>query len=94
MATIKPFAALRPAKELAAQVAALPYDVYSRQEATEAVKGHPYSFLNIDRPETQFPAGYDMYAPEVYRKAAELLSTQIRAGVYVRSLRPAIMFMR
>ena len=88
MATIKPFAALRPAKELAAQVAALPYDVYSRQEAAEAVKGHPYSFLNIDRPETQFPAGYDMYAPEVYRKAAELLSTQIRAGIYVRESAP------
>ena len=88
MAIIRPFAALRPAAELAAQVAALPYDVYSREEALEAVKGRPYSFLNIDRPETQFPSGYDMYAPEVYRKAGELLQRQKAEGIYVKDPAP------
>lgn len=51
MANVKPFRAIRPSSALAAQVAALPYDVYNREEAAEKVKGHPLSFLNIDRPE-------------------------------------------
>ena len=50
MATIKAFNGLRPVKELASQVAALPYDVYDRAEAVEAVKGKEYTFLRIDRP--------------------------------------------
>ena len=49
MATIKAFNGLRPVKELASQVAALPYDVYDRAEAVEAVKGKEYTFLRIDR---------------------------------------------
>ncbi|MCD7738169.1 MAG: DUF1015 domain-containing protein, partial [Lachnospiraceae bacterium] len=65
MAIIKSFRAIRPANGLADQIAALPYDVYNRQEAKAVVEGHPKSFLNMDRPETQFPYGYDMYAPEV-----------------------------
>ena len=54
MAIVKPFCAVRPSAEAASQVAALPYDVYNRKEACEAVKGNPLSFLNIDRAETQF----------------------------------------
>ena len=44
MADIKPFCSIRPGKGLEANVAALPYDVYNRQEAKEAVKGNPLSF--------------------------------------------------
>ena len=84
MATVKPFKAIRPNIDVVSEVAALPYDVYSRAEAREAVKGHPLSFLNIDRPETQFPEDQDMYAPEVYRKASELLSERIKDGTYIR----------
>ena len=52
MATIKPFRALRPPEEMAASVAALPYDVYNRKEAKKIVAENPYSFLAIDRAET------------------------------------------
>ena len=38
MAVIKPFQCIKPTKELAVEVAALPYDVYNREEAYEAVK--------------------------------------------------------
>ena len=51
MATIKPFKALRPAKELVSKVAAFPYDVVTTREAREIVKNNKYSFLHIDRPE-------------------------------------------
>ena len=72
MADVRPFCAIHPAKGYESRIAALPYDVYSRKEAAEKVKNDPLSFLNIDRPETQFPSGYDMYAPEVYQKAHDI----------------------
>lgn len=83
MAVVKPFVCIRPAKENAAKVAALPYDVYNRKEACVAVAGNPISFLNIDRAETQFSDDVDTYADCVYEKARELLDTQIAEGVYV-----------
>lgn len=83
MAVVKPFICIRLAKEHAAEVAALPYDVYNRKEACAAVKGNPLSFLNIDRAETQFSDDVDTYADCVYEKARELLDSQIADGIYV-----------
>ena len=83
MAVVKPFICIRPAKEHAAEVAALPYDVYNRKEACAAVKGNPLSFLNIDRAETQFSDDVNTYADCVYEKARELLDSQIADGIYV-----------
>ena len=82
MAIVRPFKAIRPRVELAVQVAALPYDVYSREEAWEKVQGNPLSFLNIDRAETQFGSEVDTYADCVYEKARELLDGQIADGTY------------
>jgi len=73
MAIVKPFYCIRPAAEAVSQVAALPYDVYSRAEAREAVAGKQLSFLNIDRPETQFPEDADMYSDKVYAQARKML---------------------
>lgn len=84
MATIKPFFCVRPKAEVASRVAALPYDVYNRKEAKEEVMREPLSFLKIDRPETAFDDSVDMYAPEVYEKARELLQKDIQDGVYER----------
>ena len=38
MATIKAFRAIRPAENMAAKIAALPYDVMSREEAAEMAR--------------------------------------------------------
>lgn len=89
MADIIPFKALRPRTDLVEEIAALPYDVYSREEARIKVTGDTYSFLRIDRPETQFPADYDMYAPEVYEKAREMLQEMIKRGEFVMEDKPA-----
>lgn len=78
-----PFPCIRPVPEHAAEVAALPYDVFDRGEAAEYVEGRPLSFLNIDRPETQFPADQDMYAPEVYTRGAGLLHERLEDGTFV-----------
>ncbi|MDY3119004.1 MAG: DUF1015 family protein [Peptoniphilus sp.] len=58
MVTIKDFKALRPKKNLAKDVAALPYDVYSVKEAAEEIKKHPLSFLQVDLPAAA-AEGYD-----------------------------------
>ena len=88
MADIRPFKAVRPAKDKASEVAALPYDVYSREEAAEAVKGHPLSFLNIDRPETMFAPDHDMYADDVYEAARKRYEEQKAEGVYITDAKP------
>lgn len=85
---VKPFAAVRPTASVADQVAALPYDVYDRAEAVAAADGEPLSFLNIDRPETQFPADVDMYAPGVYAKAHELFDARRADGTFVTEPAP------
>ena len=83
MAEIRSFVCVRPAEELASRVAALPYDVYNRQEAKEEVQREPLSFLKIDRAETNFDDSVDTYAPEVYQKAKELLQKDKQEGVYI-----------
>ena len=88
MATIRPFQAYRPKKGLEDKIAALPYDVYNREEACAAVKGNPLSFLNIDRAETQFDSSVDTYADEVYAKAHELLWGMIEKGEFVQEDKP------
>ncbi len=39
MATIKAFGAIRPDKDLAHRIAALPYDVMTREEAVKMAEG-------------------------------------------------------
>ncbi len=84
MAQVIPFKGIRPSKEEAAVIAALPYDVYSRTEAYEKVKEQPRSFLAIDRPETQFAPDVDMYSSAVYNKAAEMLNQWIAEGRFIQ----------
>ncbi len=84
MALVVPFKAIRPTKEEAATIAALPYDVYNRQEAYEKVKEQPGSFLAIDRPETQFAPDVDMYSDDVYNKAAQMLNQWIEEGRFIQ----------
>ena len=88
MANIRPFKAIRPAKEYADKIAALPYDVYSREEAREAVKGKDDTFLRIDRAETNFDYDIDLYSDKVYAKANELLQNMIKDGRFIKDNKP------
>ena len=88
MAAVKPFRCIHPANVREEQIAALPYDVYSREEARNAVEGKPLSFLNIDRPETMFAPEQDMYAPEVYKAAASRLQQMRTEGSFVQEEMP------
>lgn len=83
MAVIKAFECIRPDEKVADRVAALPYDVYNREEALKEVEREPLSFLAIDRAETQFDSSVDTYADCVYDKARELLDSRIADGTFV-----------
>lgn len=84
MAVIKAFKAIRPVEELAHKVAALPYDVMDGNEAREMVMGNPYSFLHVDRAETDLDPAIDPYDRRVYEKASENLRGMIRKGILVQ----------
>jgi uncharacterized protein (DUF1015 family) len=83
MAMIKPFKAVRPAENLAEKIAALPYDVYNREEAKEEITREPHSFLKIDRAETNFPDHVSTYDTAVYEKAKDLLEDMLTNGEFV-----------
>lgn len=84
MVSLRPFCAVRPAKEYVSSIAALPYDVYNRTQAKAAVERSPLSFLKIDRAETQFPDGTDMYAPAVYEQAKRAFKKMLSDRFFIR----------
>ena len=73
MAVIRPFRALRPAKEFAHLVASVPYDVVNREEAANLAEGNDLSFLRVTRSEIELDSSADPYSKEVYIKAKENL---------------------
>jgi uncharacterized protein (DUF1015 family) len=88
MASIKPFAALRPKPELAPRICELPYDVMSSEEARVMAAGNPLSFLNVSKPEIDLPAGTDLYAAEVYAKGRENFQKLIADGALCQDAAP------
>jgi len=81
---IKPFAALRPAPERAAALAAVPYDVVDTAEARALAAGNPDSFLHVSRPEIDLPDDMDIHDDRVYAQgAAAFKALQVR-GVLLR----------
>ncbi len=84
MATIKPFKALRPSRDLAHRIAALPYDVMNSVEAKEMVKGNDYSFLRIDRAEINFPELPDPHEPKVYARGREILDEMVEQRHFIQ----------
>ena len=88
MAIVKPFIAVRPKEEYASRVAALPYDVYNREEAKTAAQKEELSFLRIDRAETQFPDSVDTYDEKVYQKAKELYQDMKKKKIFIQDDKP------
>ena len=69
MVRIKPFAAVRPPKDIVKEVAARPYDVLNSAEA-KAEAGEK-SLLHITRPEIDFEPMADEHSRQAYDKAVE-----------------------
>lgn len=90
MAVIKAFKGIRPRVDMAADVAALPYDVYNREEATKVVAENPISFLSIDRAETGFGPDVDTYDDIVYERARDRLWEMYDKGVFFQDEKPCL----
>ena len=88
MASIRPFGAIRPRNEIVADIASLPYDTFETGEAKLYLASRPDSFLRIDRPETQFEDGHDMYAEDVYQSASRNLWEAVERGDFIRDETP------
>ncbi len=81
---LNPFDALRPRPELVPQVAAVPYDVVSRDEAADLAQGNPHSFLHVGRSDIDLPSEVDPHDPRIYRLAREALDRFVDQGVLIR----------
>ena len=57
MALVLPFKAVRPQQNFVSQVAALPYDVMTREEGQKAVWGNALSFMHVEKSEIDVPDG-------------------------------------
>lgn len=69
MIRIKPFKAVRPPKQIVAEVAARPYDVLNSQEAK--AEASEKSLLHITKPEIDFDPIIDEHTQQAYDKAVE-----------------------
>lgn len=92
MAVFRPFKAFRPAEKYQRLIPALPYDVMSSDEAREAVRSNPLSFLHVDRAEIDFPPGKSPYEKDVYEKAKENLLNLEKAERLFRTKNRAFIF--
>ncbi len=91
---LHPFDALRPKPELAAQVAAVPYDVVSRHEAVTLARGNSHSFLHVGRSDIDLPDDVDPHDPRIYQQARVALDGFVDRGVLVRDGAPALYLYR
>jgi uncharacterized protein (DUF1015 family) len=71
---LRPFPALRPTPQKAAQVSAVPYDVVNREEAAQLAEGNPLSFLHVSRPEIDLDPKTDPHGAPVYAQAQKALA--------------------
>ncbi len=91
---VKAFPALVPAPGLAAELASVPYDVISTEEARVLAEGKPHSFLRVERAELELPAGTDPYSEVVYAHARANFEKMQREGIFLREPEPCIYLYR
>ena len=94
MAIVRPFRAVRPTPEYAAEVISLPYDVMNRKEAKEMAAGKPHSFLHICRAEIDLPDETDPYAEAVYQKAKNNIEDWLSQKILIKEEKPMLYLYR
>ncbi len=94
MAVIRPFSALRPEPDRAGEVASVPYDVVSTQEARALAANNPVSFLHVSRPEIDLPESTDTHSDPVYRRALQNFEKLIKDCPLVTEQTPSLYLYR
>jgi uncharacterized protein (DUF1015 family) len=88
MAVVRPFRGLRPPREIAKELACLPYDVMNTEEAAAMAAGKECSLLHITRAEIDLPAGTDVHSEEVYKKSVDNFTLWQNKGWLVQDESP------
>jgi len=91
VADVRPFAALRPRDDLAAEVVAPPYDVLTFAEA-KALAKNAHSFVRVTRPEATMRKGTDPHSDKAYAKAKKNLAKLVKDGVLQQDEQPTYYF--
>jgi len=89
MAIVKLFRGLRPPREIAKDLACLPYDVMSVEEASGMALGKENSLLHITRAEIDLPQNIDTHSEEVYRKSVSNFDLWRKKGWLIQDEEPA-----
>lgn len=87
MVKIRAFRAIRPKEEYAKEVAALPYDVYSVEEAREEIRRHPKSFLQVDLPEATIEGDVEGSVNKIGKKHFDRMQEE---GIFYREDSPSL----
>ena len=94
MSDIRPFRGIRPRPDLAAKIAAPPYDVVDFDEAVAYVADKPHSFLRIEKSEIQLAKGLETLDPRIFEKGRETLQAWLAEGALVRDPAPCFYLYR
>ena len=87
MATIRPFAAIRPPRQYAEQVSCLPYDVMNHTEACNMAAGNASSYLHICRADIDTSEA-EIHDSVTYEKSRDNLQDFLRKGILMREEKP------
>lgn len=94
MKLIQPFQGWRPRPDLVEQVAAPPYDVLNRHEASCLAAGNPLSFLHVSKAEIDLDQKISPYDSSVYETARLRFQSMQSSGVLIQDPSPHLYFYR
>jgi len=94
MSLIIPFKAVRPQQKFVSQVAALPYDVMTREEAQKAVWGNPLSFMHVEKSEIDVPDGTKDNDELIYQTAKRNFIDMRVKGILIQDEKPCFYIYR
>jgi uncharacterized protein (DUF1015 family) len=93
MVRIYRFSGVRPIKEAAPEIAAVPYDVVTADEAKVIITKNPKSFLRVSRPDAELP-GIPPHDDRVYQRAREMFLLLEREGLMKKDPEPGMYLYR
>ena len=87
------FAGVRPGRASAPEIAAVPYDVVTAEEARAIIAKKPRSFLRVSRPDAEMP-GIRPDDARVYQRASDNFNALISEGLMQKDTDPGLYLYR
>jgi len=94
MALVLPFKAVRPHPQFVSQVAALPYDVMTMEEAQKAVAGNSLSFMHVEKSEIDVPDQTKSNDMIIYQTAKRNFAQMREKGILLQDKSPSFYIYR